>query len=227
MGRGRRVAYNDDMLQTYYDRLEAGQVLAAHLRHWTATDLVVLALGEGGVPIAHQVAKALGATLDVFLVRELTLPFDPERPMGAVASGGVQIIDQSVIESEKIPEDLLSDAAESESVALERLETIYREGRPEVNIANRPVIVVDDGVATDFTLKAAIIALRQLRPRHLIVALPVATQEVCAELAAAVDELVCPLQPAQQPVHVAGLWYSHFQPLQEQQVREYLSVNAG
>lgn len=213
------------MLQTYYDRLEAGQVLAAHLRHWAAPDLVVLALGEGGVPIAHQVAKGLGASLDVFLVRELALPFDPLRPMGAVASGGVQIIDQSVIESEAISDDLLNQTAESECAVIDRLELAYRDGRPEISITARPVIVVDDGVATGFTLKAAIIALRQLRPRHLVVALPVATQELCAELAAAVDELVCPLQPAEAPVHVAGLWYWHFPSLHEQQVRDYLNVS--
>ena len=193
----------------FYDRIEAGQVLARHLvqyRH--RQDVLVLALPRGGVPVAFEVAKALEAPLDVFLVRKLGVPGHEELAMGAVASGGVRTLNRDVIEPLHIPQHLIDRVAEREQLEIERQQRTYRHGRIEPVIADRIVILVDDGLATGSTMRAAVQALRQQRPKRIVVAVPVGAADSCAELRAEADEVVCAICPRQ--FNAVGTWYQDF-----------------
>jgi putative phosphoribosyl transferase len=206
----------------YRDRRTAGRILAkekALLR--IGETALVLALPRGGVPVADEIATALNAPMDVFLVRKLGLPSQPELAMGAIASGGVRLLNDELIESAGITPDELEAALSREVAELERREALYRRGRPPLQLAAGPVILVDDGLATGFSTRAAIAGLRLAGCRDLTVAVPVGARSTCAEIAPLVEALVCPLQP--EPFHAVGLWYDNFTPTEDSEVRECLA----
>lgn len=206
----------------YADRRDAGRYLAARLGTYAnRPDVLVLGLPRGGVPVADEVAAALAAPLDVFLVRKLGVPGQEELAMGAIASGGVRVLVESVIRQLAIPPAVVEAAAEREGRELVRRERDYRGDRPEPEVAGRTVILVDDGIATGASMRAAIAALRALRPARLVVAVPVAAPETCHELAALVDEVVCALAP--ERFTAVGLWYEDFSPTTDDEVRTLLA----
>jgi len=205
----------------FRDRAHAGRVLArALLAYAGRDDVVVLALPRGGVPVAAELARALGAQLDVFVVRKLGLPGHEELAMGAVAPGGVLILDDRLVRGLGIPDEVLQETVEKELRELERREAAYRAGRPPLDLEGKTVILVDDGLATGATMRAAALALRKYRPARVVVAVPVASAETCDEFRADVDEIVCALTPS--PFHAVGLWYDDFSQTSDEDVRELL-----
>jgi putative phosphoribosyl transferase len=190
----------------YRDRIEAGQVLARQLAHYASrVDTVVLALPRGGVPIGSEVAKYLNAPLDVFLVRKLGLPDNPEMAMGAIASGGVRVLDDETIARAGVTRGQLDEITAQETAELERRQKLYRGNRPPPPITGRVVILVDDGLATGYSMHAAVVAVHRQQPAWLVVAAPVGSVEACNELAQEVHEVVCPLRP--EPFQAVGLWW--------------------
>lgn len=206
----------------FRDRSEAGQVLAQELQAYAnRDDVIVLALPRGGVPVAFEVARALHAPLDVFVVRKLGVPGHEELAMGAIASGGVLVLEPTVVEDLAIPPDVLTDVAAREEQERLRREREYRGDRPEPDVRGRTVILVDDGLATGSTMRAAVAALRKLQPASIVVAVPVAAPATCAELAKEVDGIVCALTP--EPFHAVGVWYEEFSQTTDEEVRELLA----
>jgi putative phosphoribosyl transferase len=183
-------------------------------------DVLVLALPRGGVPVAYEVARALGAPLDVFLVRKLGIPGHEELAMGAVATGGVRVINQPVVRALRIPQELIDAVAATELKELARQEHLYRGDRPPPDIGGRTVILVDDGLATGATMLAAVKALRQQQPARIIVAAPVAARETCEQLQSEVDDVVCAVTP--EPFYAVGLWYEDFSQTSDDEVRDLL-----
>src|SRR3954451_16236378 len=213
------------MLGRYHNRFDAGRRLATALtKYGGRPDVLVLALPRGGVPIGAEVARALHAALDVFIVRKLGVPSQPELAMGALASGGVRVIDPSVMQQFGVTEAELAAVAAAERQELERRERLYREGRPSPDVAGRTVILVDDGLATGATMKAAAMALQAQHPGRLIVAVPIAPPETCAALGALVDEVVCAATP--EPFLSVGMWYEDFSETSDEEVRELLAQAA-
>lgn len=205
----------------FRDRVDAGQQLAAKLTEYAGKpDVLVLGLPRGGVPVAFEVAKALNARLDMFLVRKLGVPGHEELAMGAIASGGIRVLNDEVIDMLRVPDDVVDAVAESEQQELERRENAYREGRPPPDVRGLTVILVDDGLATGSTMRAAAEALRQEAPRRLIVAVPVAARETCDEFRDRVDDVVCASTP--EPFHAVGQWYENFPQTTDDEVRELL-----
>jgi len=206
----------------YRDRRTAGRILAkdkALVR--LSENALVLALPRGGVPVADEVATALDTPMDVFLVRKLGLPSKPELAMGAIASGGVLLFDEELIESAGISPAELDEVVSRETAELQRREALYRSGRAPLQLAGRPIILVDDGIATGLSMRAAITALRRLGCLDLTVAVPVGARSTCTEIAWQVETLVCPLQP--EPFHAVGLWYDNFMTTKDSEVRECLA----
>ncbi len=209
------------MLRRFTNRAEAGRVLAARLNAYAnRTNVLVLALPRGGVPVAFEVAEALDAPLDVFLVRKLGTPGQPELAMGAIASGGVRVLNPSVVEYLGIPNRVIDRITADEQKELERRERAYRDDRPPIEVLNRTIILVDDGLATGSTMRAAVAALKQQHPARLIVAVPVAPASICEELREEVDEVVCPLSPEQ--FDGVGRWYEDFSQTSDGEVRALL-----
>ena len=208
----------------FSDRREAGRELArllpASLR---SDDVVVLALPRGGVPVAFEIAQALGAPLDVFLVRKLGTPGHPELAMGAIASGGIRVLNDEVVEYLNIPRDLIDAVAEREQAELERREAAYRQGRPMPSLRNRTVILVDDGLATGSTMKAAVEAAKHEQPTRVIVAVPVGAPETCRELAKRADEVICARMPT--PFSAVGQWYRDFTQTTDEEVKNLLTAS--
>ncbi|MFL5383135.1 MAG: phosphoribosyltransferase [Longimicrobiaceae bacterium] len=204
----------------FRDRVHAGRRLAAELAPYAARpNLLVLALPRGGVPVGFEVAEALDAPLDVFLVRKLGVPGHEELAMGAIASGGIRVLN-SMVETLGIPTHRVDAVAEREQRELERRERSYRGDRPEPEIAGRTVILVDDGLATGSTMRAAVAALRSQHPERLVVAVPVAPQETCDALREEVDDMVCAVTP--EPFHAVGLWYHDFSQTTDEEVHDLL-----
>jgi putative phosphoribosyl transferase len=209
------------MLRRFTNRAEAGRVLAARLNAYAnRTNVVVLALPRGGVPVAFEVAQALDAPLDVFLVRKLGTPGHSELAMGAIASGGVRVLNPSVVEYLGIPDRVIDRITADEQKELERRERAYRDDRPPIEVLNRTIILVDDGLATGSTMRAAVAALKQQHPARLVVAVPVAPASTCEELREEVDEVVCPLSPEQ--FDGVGRWYEDFSQTSDGEVRALL-----
>src|SRR6266480_142737 len=205
----------------YRDRPEAGKHLAAQLAHYAnRDDLVVLALPRGGVPVAYEVAKALSAPLDIFLVRKLGVPGYEELAMGAIATGGVRVLNDDVVEYLLIPAGVIDSVAADELRELERRERAYRGNRPEPAVRGKTVILVDDGLATGSTMRAAAAALRQQNPARIVVAVPVSAPQTCNEYRMGVDEIICAKTP--EPFHGVGLWYEDFSQTTDEEVRELL-----
>ena len=206
----------------FRDRSEAGQALAQELGAYTGRDdVIVLALPRGGVPVAFEVARALQAPLDVFVVRKLGVPGHEELAMGAIASGGVLVIEPGVIEDLAIPPDVVTDVAAREEQERLRREREYRGDRPEPDVRDRTIILVDDGLATGSTMRAAVAALRKLHPAKIIAAVPVAAPAACADLASEVDEIVCARTP--EPFRSVGSWYLDFSQTTDDEVRDLLA----
>ena len=209
------------MLHRFKDRTEAGRVLAGRLGNYAnRPGVVVLALPRGGVPVAFEVAQALNAPLDVFLVRKLGTPGQEELAMGAIASGGIRVLNSSVVEWLAIPDEVIDEIAACEQKELERRERAYRDDRPPIEIRGRTIVLVDDGLATGSTMRAAIEALKQQHPARLIVAVPVAPLSTCAALEAEVDELICPLSV--EPFDGVSRWYQDFTQTSDDDVRRLL-----
>jgi len=206
---------------TFLDRSAAGQALARELSRYAGrNDVVVLALPRGGVPIGFEIAHALHAPLDVFLVRKLGVPGYEELAMGAIASGGTRVLNDSVVRSLRITADQIEEVAWHEQRELERRELAFRDGRPPVPVTDRIAILVDDGLATGSTMRAAVEALKKQNPQRIIVAVPVAAAETCREFESLVDEVVCLYTP--EPFIAVGRWYDDFAQLDDEQVRDYL-----
>ena len=207
--------------QTFSDRVEAGDALAERLSRFRDHDsVVVLALPRGGVPVGYQVASALQVPLDVFVVRKLGVPGHEELAMGAIASGGVQLVNDDVVGPLGIPASVIDSVARHEQIELERREQSYRGNREPIGLANKTVIIVDDGLATGSTMRAAVKAVRLQQPAKVIVAVPVGAPSTCAELARDADEVVCVRMP--DPFVAVGLWYRDFAPTSDQEVRALL-----
>jgi putative phosphoribosyl transferase len=205
----------------FRDRADAGRQLAAALSAYAnRSDVVVLGLPRGGVPVAAEVARALRAPLDVFLVRKLGVPGHEELAMGAVASGGVRVVNTDVIEELQIPRRVLDAVTEAERREIERLERGYRGSRPPVNVVGRVVIVIDDGLATGSSMRAAAAALRLQQPARLILAAPVAAAPTCNDLQREAHEVLCVITP--EPFYAVGMWYEDFSQTSEREVRRLL-----
>jgi putative phosphoribosyl transferase len=210
----------------FRDRTEAGRLLAARLEKYARTpDVMVLALPRGGVPVAYEVAKALHAPLDVFIVRKLGVPGHEELAMGAVASGGVRVLNDQVVKGLGIPDYVIDAVVNWETEELRRRERLYRGDRPPPDVRGKTVILVDDGLATGSTMLAAVQALRQQGPARIVVAVPVAAPDTCELLKAYVDEVVCAATP--EPFYAVGLWYSDFSQTTDEEVRELLERSAS
>lgn len=209
----------------FRDRRDAGSRLAARLGAYAnRPDTLVLALPRGGVPVAYEVARALGAPLDVFLVRKLGIPGHEEVAMGAIASGGVQVLNDEVVRGLRIPDEVIDQVAAREAQELARRERLYRGDRPPPDVRGRTVILVDDGLATGATMLAAVRALQQEQPARIVVAVPAASPETCEALKAEVDDVVCAITP--EPFHAVGLWYEHFAQTTDDEVRDLLARGA-
>jgi putative phosphoribosyl transferase len=205
----------------FSDRYEAGQFLAHKLaKYRPEPDLLVLALPRGGVPVAYEVAKYLDAPLDIFLVRKLGLPGHEELAMGAVADGGIVVLNEDVVRSLNISEEVICEAAHRERQRIQQQRQTYRDGQPAPAIRGRTVILVDDGLATGSTMRAAVAALRKQQPKRLVVAVPVGASETCAELGDDVDEIICAVTP--ESFMAVGMWYDDFSPTSDNTVRALL-----
>ena len=210
------------MTRRYRNRTDAGRRLAAQLEQYAdRSDVIVLALPRGGVPVAFEVAEALHAPLDVFVVRKLGLPAHPELAIGAIASGGVRIVDQSALRRFGVTDEQLAAVAAGEEQELERREQQYRDARPFPDVEGRTVILIDDGLATGATMAAAATALRAGQPARLVVAVPVAAAETCQAFRGLVDEVVCGATP--EPFHAVGLWYEDFSQTSDEEVSDLLA----
>jgi predicted phosphoribosyltransferase len=210
----------------FRDRADAGRQLAAELSEYAdRPDVLILGLPRGGVPVAFEVAKALHAPLDVFLVRKLGFPGHEEFAMGAIATGGVRILDGEVLRMFNVPVDVIEEVTRVERQELERREREYREDRPPPNVESHSVILIDDGLATGSTMRAAVAALRKEGAKKIIVAVPVAPPETCDAMREEADEVVCAITP--EPFRAVGLWYSDFSQTTDEEVRELLARAAS
>jgi len=207
--------------QPFRDRVEAGQLLAERLdQYGNRDDVVVLALPRGGVPVAREVSQRLGVPFDVYVVRKLGVPGHEELAMGAIASGGVRLLNDDVVRQLDIPSTVIDSVAGREQLELERREQLYRGNRAPIRLAGKVVILVDDGLATGSTMRAAVMAARQQQPAAVIAAVPVGAPSTCADLAREADDVVCVRMP--EPFVAVGLWYRDFTPTSDHEVRSLL-----
>ncbi|MEX2269912.1 MAG: phosphoribosyltransferase [Vicinamibacterales bacterium] len=211
-------------VQPFADRTEAGKELAHQLAHYAGRHVVVLALPRGGVPVGFEIAEALAADLDIFLVRKLGMPGHPEFAMGAIASGGVRVLSEDVVRYYGVSRESIEQVARAEQAELERREREYRQNHAAVDIRGRTVILVDDGLATGSTMRAAVEAVRQKAPARVVVAAPVGAPSTCAEFEALADEVVCARMP--EPFSAVGLWYRDFSQTTDEEVRGLLAEHA-
>ena len=206
----------------FRNRSEAGKYLATRLANFAnRDDVLVLALPRGGVPVAYEVARALHAPLDIYLVRKLGVPGHEELAMGAIASGGARVLNEDVVRYLRIPKSVIDSVAALELEELERREREYRGNRPEPDVRGKPVILIDDGLATGSTMRAAAEALRQQQPARIVVAVPVSAPQTCDEYRMGVDEIVCAVTP--EPFYGVGQWYVDFSQTTDQEVRQLLA----
>ena len=210
------------MVSRFRNRHDAGRRLAAKLRTYAnRSDVIVLALPRGGVPVGYEVAAALDVPLDVFVVRKLGLPWHEELAMGALASGGVRILDDALIRVARVSTEDIERVTAAEQVELERRERQYRGARPFPDLTGKTVLLVDDGLATGSTMRAAVAALRHDEPRRIVVAVPVAAPATCDAFRDIADDIVCAVTP--EPFHAVGLWYEDFSQTTDEEVHELLA----
>ena len=206
----------------FRDRREAGRVLAEKLAAYAnRPGVIVLALPRGGVPVAYEVARRLVAPLDVFVVRKLGVPGYEELAMGAVATGGVRVLNDQLVESLGIPDQMIDAVVSREQQELARRERLYRGGRPPPDVGGRTAILVDDGLATGATMFAAIEALRKQNPARIVVAVPTASPDTCEEMKRKADEVICAITP--EPFHAVGRWYRDFSQTTDEEVAGLLA----
>jgi predicted phosphoribosyltransferase len=206
----------------FRNRTEAGRLLAHELSEYAGRDdVVVLALPRGGVPVGYEVAKALGAPLDVFVARKLGVPGHPELAMGAIASGGAVVLDQGLVQRLGITQAQLNEAVAAEARELVRREEAYRGRREPPDLKGKTVIIVDDGLATGATMRAAVLALRDQEPARIVVAVPVAAEETCDQFRDVADDVICAITP--MPFYAVGMWYEDFDQTTDDEVRELLA----
>jgi putative phosphoribosyl transferase len=206
----------------FKDRAEAGRLLAERLAGYSGRlDVVVLALPRGGVPVAFEIVRALRVPLDVFLVRKLGVPGHEELAMGAIASGGLRVLNDGVIQALRIAPEVIEQVTAEERVELERREQAIRAGMVPIDRKGRTVILVDDGLATGSTMRSAVAAIRREQVAYLVVAVPVAAPDTAAALRPQVDELVCLMTP--EPFLAVGRWYRDFRQTSDEEVRELLA----
>ena len=211
------------MDRRFRDRTEAGRLLGQELKRRLGRNdnLIILALPRGGVPVGFEVAQALDAPLDVFIVRKLGVPGHEELAMGAIATGGVRVLNQDVLRYIPVPQKAIDDVAAREQQELERREGSYRGSRPPLDVHGKTVIVIDDGLATGSTMRAAVAALKKMQPRNIIVAVPVAAQQTCDEFRDEGIDIVCLRTP--EPFQAVGLWYEDFSQTSDEEVHEFLN----
>jgi predicted phosphoribosyltransferase len=208
--------------QRFRNRIDAGRRLAEKLAAYAdRPDVLVLALPRGGVPVGFEVARALGAPLDVFLVRKLGVPRYEELAMGAVATGGVRVLNDDIVRGLGISEHEIDAAVARELQELARRERLYRGDRPPPDVAGRTVLLVDDGLATGATMRAAVAALRQQQPARIVIAAPTASPDTCEAIKAEADDVVCAMTP--EPFFAVGHWYEDFTQTTDNEVRELLT----
>ncbi len=206
----------------FHHRTDAGRELAARLMNYAdRPDVLVLALPRGGVPVAFEVARALRAPLDAFLVRKLGLPGNEELAMGAIATGGIRVLNEEAVRILRIPPEVIDQVAIEEQRELERRERSYRDDRPAPEVRDRTVILIDDGLATGSSMRAAVTALRRQDPARIVVAVPVGAADTCVELGREADEVVCARTP--EPFYGVGYWYDDFSQTSDAEVRELLA----
>jgi putative phosphoribosyl transferase len=211
----------DPIIIPFADRRQAGKQLATQLAAYAdRSDVLVLALPRGGVPVAFEVARALHSPLDVFLVRKLGVPGHEELAMGAIASGGVRVLNEEVISRMPISSSAIDEVVHREEEELKRRERLYRGNCAAPTVQGRTVILIDDGLATGSTMRAAATALRKMQPSKIIVAVPVAAADTCADLRSEVDEVICGATP--EPFMAVGAWYSDFEQTSDEEVGELL-----
>jgi predicted phosphoribosyltransferase len=209
------------MRRGFRDRRDAGRHLAANLADYAGrSDVLVLALPRGGVPVAFEVVQALGAPLDVFLVRKLGAPGQEELAIGAIASGGVRWFNEDVVRALRITPEVIEEVTATALEELQRREREYRGNRPAPDVSGKTVILIDDGLATGASMRVAVAALRQRHPARLVVAVPIASPVACDELAQEVDEVICARTP--EPFYAVGLWYEDFSQTTDEEVRDLL-----
>jgi predicted phosphoribosyltransferase len=202
----------------FHDRAEAGKFLATKLtRYANRPDVFVLALPRGGVPVAFEVAKALEVPLDLFIVRKLGFPGREEAAMGAIASGNVIVLNEPMLHELPIPRQVIQSVVDRERQELKRREKMYREGRPKLDVRGKTVILIDDGLATGSTMRAAAQALRKKSPKRLVVAVPVGAATTCDEFRSEVDEVVCGIEPPH--FGAVGAWYQDFSQTSDEEVQ--------
>lgn len=212
------------MLQRFEDRRAAGRLLATKLQEYAGRpDAIVLALPRGGVPVAFEVAQALGLPLDVFVVRKLGAPGHEEFALGSIAAGDVCLINETYVNALQVSQDVLDGIIRRESHELKRRERLYRDGRPPANLVGQTVIVVDDGLATGLSMRAAAVAIKRLGPKKVVAAVPVCGPVTCDELERAVDVL-CVCYQAPQSFQAVGLWYKNFQQTTDEEVQSLLAL---
>jgi putative phosphoribosyl transferase len=209
------------MVEPFRDRFSAGKELAIKLLNYASlSNVIVLGLPRGGVEVAYEVALRLNAELDVFLVRKLGAPFEPELAMGAIAEGGILLLNDAVVNYMGISKDSIESAAKQELAELERRLKLYRNGRPALELKGKTVLIVDDGLATGATMKAALKAIKRKEPQKIIVAVPVGAPTTCMEIKSEADEVICLKSP--EPFTAVGSWYNIFEQTTDQQVQELL-----
>lgn len=210
-------------MDKYQDRRQAGQVLARALSTYADRDnVIVLALPRGGVPVAYEIAKSLHAPLDVFIVRKLGVPGHEELALGAIATGDIYIFNEDIIGELQVSKQQIETVIKQESNELKRRELAYRGNRPFPDLQNKIVILVDDGIATGATMRAAIKSLRLLKPKNIIVAVPVAAKEMCDVMQNEVDQFYCPLRPVS--FYAVGAWYQDFSQTEDEEVYTLLKA---
>src|ERR687888_109711 len=211
-----------ELQERFGDRAQAGRELAAVLSRYAGReDVVVLALPRGGVPVGLEVARELDAPLDVYVVRKLGLPEQPELAMGALASDGIRVLNDEVVEAAAVPPETIEEVAAREHEELARRESVYRGGRSALRVEGKTVILVDDGLATGSSMRAAVRALRGQRPAQIVVAVPIAPPATCEELRGEADQVVCACTP--EPFLAIGAWYEHFPQVSDGEIRDLLA----
>lgn len=213
--------YSGGKMAYFQNRRDAGKKLAQKLLHYAhRSDVIALALPRGGVPVAYEVALALNAPLDVFIVRKLGLPGQEELAIGAIASGGVRVLNEDIIRMLRLPAEVIERVAQHETKELARRERMYRGDRPAPEVRDRTVILIDDGLATGASMRAAVAGLRAQNPKRIVVAVPTAAPETCDEFQSEVDEVVCAITP--EPFLGVGRWYDDFSQTTDEGVRLFL-----
>lgn len=220
-GKVDRKQTKEGTMAQFKDRRDAGRILAQDLSAYAGpSDVIVVALPRGGVPVAYEVALALSAPLDIFLVRKLGLPGHEELAVGAIASGGIRVLNEDLIHALSVPEEMINHVAQQELRELQRREQLYRGDRPALDVRGKTVILIDDGLATGASMRAAVAGLRAQQPARIVIAVPTAAPETCSAFEFKVDEIICSITP--EPFLGVGRWYEDFSQITDEQVRALL-----